>query len=558
MPVVDAANPADKPALVPLACRVVRERTEVKKLLAERDAALEAAGHPLQVTSDPAALPLFARVGSDRLLLLETGSKLSLKGHDGSFSAEEVVERFTSGAWLPSFSALTRPLAASVLFPVAATILGPAEIAYWAQAWPLFSWAGIVPPVPVPRPLVALVPAATERVLSKLGLSVEDVLEGEEAMLRKKGAGEARPLLERLAAIRENALRALDAEEPALLAVDPSLEKAVQATREKTSFAFEKLVEKAAAAAGRADERTAAQVNRLARGDPARRRPRRARVLGAAYVLKFGREAVVGALRQGARLERAGTPGDFAVNVSPVDVLAFSPHPDDAELGCGGTLAALAARGLTFGIVDLTRGEMATRGTPEIRAREARRGRADPRGALPRDARPRGRRPEDGPRGRAPGRRGRPPGAAARRPRAASHGSPSGSRARGPPRAGGRLVRGAREARDRASPPHRPDQVVFYATYVLVTPTFLVDVSATFATKVAALRAYRSQFYDPNSGEPETYVSSKGFFDGIEARARALGRIANVEYAEGFVSNAPPTLADPVAAFLGYEGGKRT
>ncbi|HEX2798324.1 MAG TPA: hypothetical protein VHQ44_01515, partial [Thermoanaerobaculia bacterium] len=107
-------------------------------------------------------------------------------------------------------------------------------------------------------------------------------------------------------------------------------------------------------------------------------------------------------------------------------------------------------------------------------------------------------------------------------------------------------------------PPHRPDQVVFYATYVLVTPTFLVDVSATFATKVAALRAYRSQFHDSNSGEPETYVSSKGFFEGIEARARALGRIANVEYAEGFVSNAPPTLADPVAAFLGYEGGKKT
>ena len=60
------------------------------------------------------------------------------------------------------------------------------------------------------------------------------------------------------------------------------------------------------------------------------------------------------------------------MNVEPVDVLAFSPHPDDAELGCGGTLAALSPRGLSFGIVDLTRGEMATRGTPEIRAREAR------------------------------------------------------------------------------------------------------------------------------------------------------------------------------------------
>ncbi len=297
VPILDAANPLDKPALVPLACRLVRERAEVKRLLQERDAALTAAGHPLQVKSDPAALPLFARVGGDRLLLLETGSKLSLKGVEGTFSAEEVVERFSIGAWLPSFSALSRPLAASVLFPIAATILGPAEIAYWAQAWPLFSWAGIVPPLTVPRPLVALVPAATARVLSKLGLSVEDVLGGEEAMLRKKGAGDARTLLERLATIRENAVGALDAEEPALLAVDASLKKAILTTREKTSFAFQKLVEKTAAAAGRADERTATQVNRLAEEIlPGGILAERA-YSALPYVLRFGREAVVGALR---------------------------------------------------------------------------------------------------------------------------------------------------------------------------------------------------------------------------------------------------------------------
>ena len=57
--------------------------------------------------------------------------------------------------------------------------------------------------------------------------------------------------------------------------------------------------------------------------------------------------------------------------VVPVDVLAFGPHPDDVELGCGGTLASLAGSGRGVGIVDLTRGEMATRGTPETRAQEA-------------------------------------------------------------------------------------------------------------------------------------------------------------------------------------------
>jgi N-acetylglucosamine malate deacetylase 1 len=245
------------------------------------------------------------------------------------------------------------------------------------------------------------------------------------------------------------------------------------------------------------------------------------------------------------------------VNVTPVDVLAFSPHPDDVELGCGGTLAGLASRGLTFGIVDLTRGEMATRGTPETRAREAAEA-AQILGARFRETLDLG---DGGLRtDRAAEldvvnavRRARPRVVLAPLP---TDRHPDHARA-------GRLVPEAAWYAGLAKletdlPPHRPDQVLYYATYVLVTPTFLVDVSATFTTKMAALRAYRSQFHDPNSGEPETYVSSKGFFEGIQARARALGRIANVEYAEGFVSNAPPTLADPVAAFLGYEGGKRT
>jgi bacillithiol biosynthesis deacetylase BshB1 len=245
------------------------------------------------------------------------------------------------------------------------------------------------------------------------------------------------------------------------------------------------------------------------------------------------------------------------VNVEPVDILAFSPHPDDVDLGCGGTLAALARRGRSFGIVDLTRGEMGTRGTPEIRESEAREA-ARILGARFRETLDLG----DGElrtdraaelRVVEAVRRARPrlilaPLLADRHPDhvRASH-----------------LVADASwyaglSKLETGLPSHRPDQVIFYAAYVFAPPTFLVDVSASFATKIAALRAYRSQFFDENSSEPETYISSKGFFDGIEARARVLGRIANVEYAEGFVSNVPPTLADPVAAFLGYESGRKT
>ena len=241
--------------------------------------------------------------------------------------------------------------------------------------------------------------------------------------------------------------------------------------------------------------------------------------------------------------------------VTPVDLLAFGPHPDDVELGCGGTLAALAARGASFGIVDLTRGEMATRGTPEARRGEA----AEAARIL-------------GARFRASLDLGdgdlRTDRAAQllvvdaiRRARPRLVLAPLEEDRHPDHRRAGRLVAEASWYAGLAKletglPPFRPDQVVFYSAYALLTPTFLVDVSAAFEWKRAALRAYASQFYDPSSGEPATYVSSQGFWEGVEARARAYGRIANVAYAEGFIAKAPPTLRDPAAAFAGYEGAR--
>ncbi|HQQ78735.1 MAG TPA: bacillithiol biosynthesis BshC, partial [Thermoanaerobaculia bacterium] len=306
LPVVDAADPAEKPALVPLAVRLVRERRDVRARLEARGAALAKAGHPLQVKTDPAALPLFVRVGDERLLLVEETGRLALKSRDGTFAEEDVVARIESGDWLPSFSALTRPLAASVLYPVGATVLGPAEVAYWAQAWPLFEWAGLVPPAVLLRPFVAFETPSARRLLAKLDVSLADVLEGDDALLRRKGAGSARSLLARVAAIRARAAAELDAARPALVAVDPSLEKAVAVTREKLAYAFEKLVEKTEAAAGRADAQVAQQVRRLA-GEllpDGKLAERLYPVLP--YVLKLGRGAVVGALRRDLKWDEPG------------------------------------------------------------------------------------------------------------------------------------------------------------------------------------------------------------------------------------------------------------
>ena len=238
----------------------------------------------------------------------------------------------------------------------------------------------------------------------------------------------------------------------------------------------------------------------------------------------------------------------------PVDVLAVGAHPDDVELCCGGTLATLASKGKTFGVLDLTRGEMGTRGTPEIRAQECAEA-ARILGAAFRvtlDLRDGGLRTDREAELQVVDvvRRARPRLLVTSYP---DDRHPDHARA-------GRFVKEAAfyaglRALETGVPAHRPQQVIwFFSTYV-GTPTFLVDVSAAHERKLAALAAYRSQFYDSSSKEPETYISQKGFIEAMAARTRFFGGQANVEHAEPFVSPLPPRLDDPVGAFEGYEPG---
>ena len=237
-----------------------------------------------------------------------------------------------------------------------------------------------------------------------------------------------------------------------------------------------------------------------------------------------------------------------------VEILAVGAHPDDVELGCGGTLALLARRGRSVGILDLTRGEAGTRGTPETRAAEAAES-ARILGALFRDGLDLG----DG--------NLRTDRAAElevvevirrRRPRLVFAPLPN-DRHPDHVRAG-RLVADAAfysglRSLGTGRAPHRPQQVVYYPSTFLAEPTFLVDVTEALETKLAAVRAFRSQFFDPGSKEPATFISSPEFLEGVTARARSFGRLANVGAAEGFVSPRPPLLADPLGAFDGFEPG---
>ena len=237
-----------------------------------------------------------------------------------------------------------------------------------------------------------------------------------------------------------------------------------------------------------------------------------------------------------------------------VDVLAVGAHPDDVELGCGATLVTLACRGLTFGILDLTRGEAGTRGTPEARAAEAAEA-ARILGARFRDGLDLGdgalrtdREAELAVLGVIRLRRPRLVLAPLARDRHPDH-----VRAN-------RLVTDASfyaglRALETGRAPHRPQQVVYYPSTYVAEPSFLVDVTGFLETKLAAIRAFRSQFFSPGSNEPATFISSREFLDGVAARARAYGLLANVGAAEAFVSSRPPLLEDPLRAFAGYEPG---
>jgi len=238
----------------------------------------------------------------------------------------------------------------------------------------------------------------------------------------------------------------------------------------------------------------------------------------------------------------------------PVDVLAIAAHPDDVELTCGGTLHKLKKRGYKFGILDLTRGEMGTRGSAEIRGREAKDA-AKILGAEFREALDLG----DGGL-----RRGREEELAVidviRREKPRIVFTPYPDDRHPDHRRAGQLVTdacyyaGTRKI-ETQHPAHRPQQTIYFSTFISHTPQFLVDVSDVIEVRRAAMRAFESQFHKEGSTEPETMLAQKSFLEMIDARAREYGAMINTEFAEGFLASRPPRIADLIQAFEGNEPG---
>jgi bacillithiol biosynthesis deacetylase BshB1 len=227
-----------------------------------------------------------------------------------------------------------------------------------------------------------------------------------------------------------------------------------------------------------------------------------------------------------------------------LDILAFAAHPDDAELSCSGTLLQHIAMGKKVGIIDLTRGELGTRGSAELRDQEA----ANSSKIMGIHVRENLRMAdgffEDNKEHQLTIiemiRKYQPDLVLANaiNDRHIDHGR------------GAELVHKASflaglskiETGDLKA--WRPKRVLHYIQDYFMQPDVVVDITPWFEKKKECIMAFSSQFYNPKSKEPETPISSASFFQFLEARSREMGRLIGVEFGEGFVSKTPLNLKD--------------
>ncbi len=224
-----------------------------------------------------------------------------------------------------------------------------------------------------------------------------------------------------------------------------------------------------------------------------------------------------------------------------LDILVFGAHPDDVELGCAGTVIKEVQRGKKVGIIDLTRGELGTRGSLESRDTETKAAneimgiavrenmnfkdgffKDNKQHKLALIKKIRKYRPE------------------IVITNAISDRHPDHSR-------GSQITvescfLAGLEKIDTDQDAWRPRAIYHYIQFNNLTPDLVVDISKQMKLKLKAVKAYTTQFYNPDNEESETIISKKGFLESVTYRAKDLGRQSNCEYAEGFISHQLPKI----------------
>jgi bacillithiol biosynthesis deacetylase BshB1 len=231
-----------------------------------------------------------------------------------------------------------------------------------------------------------------------------------------------------------------------------------------------------------------------------------------------------------------------------VDVLAFAAHPDDIELACAGLILKLKSQGYKTGIIDLTRGELGTRGDVKTREKEA----GESSRILGLDIRENA--------GLADGnicsdqksqrmvigfiRKYKPKLILAPywRDRHPDHEEASHLVSKAFFYSGLSKIKTDSEA-------YRPRNIIYYFQHEIFEPSFIVDISEEFETKLKAIKAFKSQFYMENSKEPETYISKPEFLDSVTTKAKYFGHRIGVKYGEPFLVKSKIKVTNIVKLF---------
>lgn len=229
--------------------------------------------------------------------------------------------------------------------------------------------------------------------------------------------------------------------------------------------------------------------------------------------------------------------------MTKVDVLAIGAHPDDVELGCGGAIAKFITEGKTVAILDLTKGEMGTRGSEEKRKQEA----EDAAKILGVTHRAQA--------NLADGwivndkvsqlevikwiRHFQPTLLLINAPTDRHPDHPHAARLCVDAAFKSGLKNIITEHLGKTQVAHRPRSIFHYIQFWNIEPDVIMDISGCLEKKLAAVKAYDSQFYNPNSDEPKTAISSKNFLDSVVYRAQDMGRHIYKDAGEGFVKAQP-------------------